>query len=263
MKLVSVSDVKAFLEKTDSVHDTLLGTLVEQVSKAIESATSRTLTQTEYTEYFNGGKRYYYVKAYPIFNWKSIVSITLSGTSAVSVNIATHGFITGNKVKFKDILGTTELNDNTYNITKTDSSNFTLDGTNSSNFTAFISGGYGSKAPVVTVSDSTGYEDKSDYYIWDTEGLIEFVVPPSTSLPRQVKVVYTGGYAESGGVLQVPDDLKRACLMQSAFEFKRRKDLGISSLSMPDGSIAMTSSAALLPEVVRIIKLYRNYNVDY
>lgn len=263
MKLVSLGNVKTFLEINQANHDNLLNLIIEQVSSAIQAYLGRTLTQSEYTEYFNGGKRHYYLKAYPIFNWESIDGITLSGSSPVSVNFIGHDFSTGDKVKFKDISGTTELNDNTYTITVTDSSNFTLDNTDSSNFTAYSSGGSCSKAPVVTVSDATGYDDKAEYYVWEEEGLIEFVTPPSYTLPRQVKIVYTGGYSvdTSTNIVNVPDDMKRACLMQVAFDFRRRKDVGVTSISMPDGSISIQSPSTLLPEVTRILKMYRSRSV--
>lgn len=259
MKLVSLSSVKSFLEVTDGKNDSLINLIIQQVSKAIESYLGRNLTQAEYTEYFNGGKRYYYVKSYPLFKWQDISNITLSGSSVVSITLTSHGYSTGNKVKFKDIVGTTELNDNTYTITKVDANTFTLDSTNSSNFTAYSSGGSASIAPAVVVSDATGYDDKSEYYVWENSGLVEFVTPISTTLPRQVKITYTGGYAaDSDGILQVPDDLKRACLMQVAFDFRRRRDLGVSAISMPDGSLSVQNPTSLLPEVVRILKLYRN-----
>ena len=72
----------------------------------------------------------------------SVAGITLSGTTAVSIktNIA-HGAVTDDKVTFANVGGTSELNGNTYTITKTDTTNFTLNGTNSSSFTAWTSGG--------------------------------------------------------------------------------------------------------------------------
>jgi len=71
----------------------------------------------------------------------SITGITLTGTTPVSIKLVAHGFSTGDQVIPSDIVGTTELNGNTYRITKTDADNFTLDDTDSSNFTAWTSGG--------------------------------------------------------------------------------------------------------------------------
>lgn len=70
-----------------------------------------------------------------------IEGITLSGSNPVSIQITAHGLTTGRQVVFASVGGTTELNSNTYKITKTDADNFTLQGTDSSNFTAWTSGG--------------------------------------------------------------------------------------------------------------------------
>ena len=71
-----------------------------------------------------------------------VSAITLTGTDpvAITTNIA-HGGSTGDKVTFSGVGGTTELNGNTYTMTKTAATTFTLDGTNSALFTAWTSGG--------------------------------------------------------------------------------------------------------------------------
>lgn len=72
---------------------------------------------------------------------KAIEGITLSGTSPVSIQIAGHDFSEDDMLKFADIVGTVELNGNSYTVSVTDADNFTLDGTDSSDFTAYTSGG--------------------------------------------------------------------------------------------------------------------------
>jgi len=72
---------------------------------------------------------------------KDIEGITLSGSNPVSVQITGHTFTTGDFIKFADIVGTTELNGNSYIVTVTDADNFTLDGTDSSMFSAYVSAG--------------------------------------------------------------------------------------------------------------------------
>ena len=71
----------------------------------------------------------------------TVTGITLSGSNPVSVAMTSHDCDTGDRVRFQDVSGTTELNGNWYTITRTDADNFTLDGTDSSNFTAWTSGG--------------------------------------------------------------------------------------------------------------------------
>lgn len=80
---------------------------------------------------------------------KNLAGIVLSGTDPVAVETATHGFHTGDVVTFASIVGTTELNGNSYTITVVDTTHFTLDDTDSSEYTAYTSGG------TATVSDTS------------------------------------------------------------------------------------------------------------
>ncbi|MBN1253988.1 MAG: phage head-tail connector protein [Deltaproteobacteria bacterium] len=112
----------------------------------------------------------------------------------------------------------------------------------------------------VTVWDATKDKDE-DFFLDPNTGLIEFVYDTGTPRPRQVKVVYTGGYTETSGVLGVPDDLKHACKEQVAFEFRRRKDLGLASVSMPDGSVSVHQPADLLKNVQKILESYRRISL--
>lgn len=72
----------------------------------------------------------------------TITGITLSNPISVTTDAA-HGFLTGDKVRFRNVVGTTELNGNDYTITKTGSTTFTLDGINgTSGYTAFSTIGF-------------------------------------------------------------------------------------------------------------------------
>lgn len=182
IKLVSLDNVKAFLEKTDTEHDTLLTMLIEQVSARIETFLNRKLKKQERTEYFDSGPEVFSLSAPPV------------DTSATL---------------------TVKLNDDA--MTKGD-----------------------------------------DFYLHPDEGVIEFVTGTGVAWPRDLEVTYTGGYAEDeNGILQVPDDLKRACLLQVAFDFRRREDIGLAAVSLPDGSVSTLRPAELLPEVKEILKAYR------
>ena len=185
MKLISLDNLKAFIEKTDNQHDAILTLIVEQVSQRLETALNRKLSKAARTEKFNGGRQRYYVSAYPI-DLAQPLTVSVEGTT-----------------KTKDV----------------------------------------------------------DYWVEEESGLIEFWLETVYSKPMGVSVVYTGGYAVDGttSVVAVPDDLKRACYMQCAFDFKRRKDLGLNSVTMPDGSVSVESPAELLPEVKAIIKSQRKF----
>lgn len=183
MKLCSVADLKVYLEKPDNQQDTLLGMIIDQVSQRIETALNRKLTKVARTEKFNGGRRLYYVAAYPI-------------DEALALTVVVEGVS-----KVKD----------------------------------------------------------TDFFVEPTSGLIEFWLETVFTKPRGVVITYTGGFATDTPtqLVSAPDDLKRAALLQAAFDFRRRKDIGLSSVTMPDGSVAVESPASLLPEVKSILKAYR------
>lgn len=181
MKLVSLADVKAFLEKTDTEHDQLLTNLIEQVSARIERALNRNLTKAERTEYFDKGESVYLLSAYPV----------------------------------------------------DEAADFTV------------------------ILDGESQTKDEDFYLDPEKGLIEFAYGTGDYKPRALVVTYTGGYAEDvNGVLQVPKDLKRACLLQVAFEFGRRRDLGLRAVNVGDGSINVYEPARFLPEVREILDLH-------
>jgi hypothetical protein len=114
----------------------------------------------------------------------------------------------------------------------------------------------------LTVSvDSDAQTVNVDYYVHTNSGMIEFVVPTEYTEPNQISVLYTGGYSGTGNSLAVPNDLKMACTLQSAYLFKRRKDIGINQMSTPDGSIGTFLTGEFLPQVQKIVDRYHLYNV--
>jgi len=186
MKLVTVADVKEFLEKTDTDHDSLLELLIEYVSTNLETAMNRYLEKQERIEYFRGGGKLFLLKAPPIDNANHILAVSIDNDAQ-------------------------------------------------------------------TVND--------DYYVHTNSGMIEFVVPTEYTEPKQVSIRYTGGYSGTGNSLAVPNDLKMACTLQSAYLFKRRKDIGINQMSTPDGSIGTFLTGEFLPQVQKIVDRYHLYNV--
>jgi hypothetical protein len=116
--------------------------------------------------------------------------------------------------------------------------------------------------PVVTITSISG----SDTWVWDEGSLVpadhyqllnagmvayRFGVWPYG--PKALKVTYTGGYA----VDAVPADLEMAVRTQAAYDFKRRKDIGLESVSFPDGSIQKVSSGEFLSSVKQVLDRYR------
>ncbi len=99
----------------------------------------------------------------------------------------------------------------------------------------------------------------TDYFVKATAGLIEFRSKTLNSEPNIVEIVWTGGYAVASGdgTVEVPDDLQGACLLQCAFQFKRRKEPGLTAVATPDGSINSFRPNILLAEVVNVLKSYK------
>ena len=189
MKLISLEELKLYLEKNDNDHNALLEGFIEQFSARVESFTGRRFMAVERIEKFDGGERLYYVNAFPID--------------------------TGETLTVK-IDGTTQLLD-------------------------------------------------TDYFIKATRGLIEFTGKISNVEPNILEITWTGGFASSGtgegAALGVPDDLKGAALLQCAFQFKRRKEPGLTSVATQDGSIQSFRPNVLLPEVVNVLKSYKVFRI--
>lgn len=72
---------------------------------------------------------------------KAISGVTLSTTDPVVLTVTAHGLETGDKTTVLGVVGTTELNGNTYTVTASTVNTLTLVGTDSSAFTAYTSGG--------------------------------------------------------------------------------------------------------------------------
>jgi len=77
-----------------------------------------------------------------------------------------------------------------------------------------------------------------------------------------IQVIYRGGYCAAGqapvvGETAMPADLREAAIEQASFLFKRRDDIGLSSVGHDGGSINKFSAVKLLPMVADILKIYR------
>jgi len=200
--LTSLATVKAFLEieSDKTTYDSLIVTIIKQISDRIQTFLNRKLVKEERTQYFQAGRTNYFLNAYPI---DSTASMTI-------------------------------------------------------------------------VVDETTQTANDDYWTWSDNGIIQFDYATSYIEPRQISVTYTGGYEITdtavgmSGIspitetvlVVVPDSIAYACMLQSAFVFRRRKDVGISSMSLPDGSFNTLFAADLLPEVRNTLKQYRKIPTD-
>ena len=116
--------------------------------------------------------------------------------------------------------------------------------------------------PVISISaihgsDTWEWDEGSlvpaDHYQLLNAGMVAYRFGAWPYGPKALKVTYTGGYAGDG----VPADLEMAVRTQAAYDFKRRKDIGLESVSFPDGSIQKVSSGEFLSMVKQVLDRYR------
>lgn len=120
-----------------------------------------------------------------------------------------------------------------------------------------------SVAVTVTV-DGVAKVLATDYEILHDFGLIQFLETVQSETVFGVQIVYTGGYDlvddsddEDYGTLAVPYDIKMAALLQCVQVFRRRNDMGLSFISLPNGQMSVNTALALLPMVKKMLSPYR------
>jgi hypothetical protein len=105
--------------------------------------------------------------------------------------------------------------------------------------------------------------DSDDYFL-HASGMVGYRYGAWPYGPKALRVTYTGGYfafdvgdKPPEGYNPPPDDLEMAARSQVAYDFNRRKDVGLESVSFPDGSIQKVSSGEFLPSVKAVLNRYR------
>jgi len=101
------------------------------------------------------------------------------------------------------------------------------------------------------VFDASTLVDAEDYY-WDAE-TGQLSRDGGTFFPGRgvVQVVYDAGLGTT--VDDVPEDLRMAAILQCAFWFQRRNELGLTQRTQTGGAISVNSPSKLLPEVEDIL----------
>lgn len=97
--------------------------------------------------------------------------------------------------------------------------------------------------------------DADDYVVGDQT--VELKYSKFLKGILNIKVTYAGGYETA----TIPGDLKLAAMMQVAFIFKRRADLGLTGISGEGGSISVQYPMKLLPEVEAILQAYKIWKI--
>jgi len=102
--------------------------------------------------------------------------------------------------------------------------------------------------------DSDSYTISGDF---DDLGLIFFKGYKWHNAEGSLQVKYTGGYADTAGILNVPDDLKKACIIQVAYLFHRRSATGVKYAAGEDGTLNFDGEYNFLPNVRSMLDRHR------
>lgn len=97
---------------------------------------------------------------------KSTVEPEYTGTGQVTIHFdVAHGYTTGTTVFIFDVLGTTELNGNSYVINNVTTNTFTLVGVDGQTYGDYISGGMTGLGKVLAVGSGAGSYQKTYHYV--------------------------------------------------------------------------------------------------
>lgn len=96
IQLISLAELKIFLEEDGTDFDNLLLPIIQEVSAQIESHLNRKLKEVARTEYFSGGRSFYQLRAFPINTSPAPVILVDDDTQVVDSDYYInheHGFI--------------------------------------------------------------------------------------------------------------------------------------------------------------------------
>lgn len=127
---------------------------------------------------------------------------------------------------------------------------------------------YPDNPPIVSVT-SLVWDDFGDFSAGFTIPTADYLVVnrgwdiASTAGPfpggqHGLQLAYVGGYLTASNASSViPADLSGAIAQQVVYEFRRRKDTGLTDVSMPNGDITKVAERDFLPLVKDVLKSYR------
>jgi len=124
---------------------------------------------------------------------------------------------------------------------------------------------------ITSVKESYDYDfDSADALVADSDyrlvgggknGILYRIYSSWYDFDDSIQVIYKGGFCSAGqtpgeGEFVLPADLREAAIEQASFLFKRKDDIGLSSVGFEGGSISKFSPMDLLPMVKKTLDDY-------
>jgi len=120
------------------------------------------------------------------------------------------------------------------------------------------------ESALYTFGDESALTADTDYRLVrdGKNGIIHRIGFKWSEFDDAIQVIYRGGYCGADempgeGEHALPADLREAAILQASFIYKRRNDIGLSSVSAEGGSISKFSAMDLLPLVKETLNRYR------
>ena len=125
---------------------------------------------------------------------------------------------------------------------------------------------------ITSIKEAIDYDfTNADALVADTDyrlmsaganGILSRIYACWQQTPDSIQIVHRGGYCAAGvtpgsGETALPDDIREAAIEQSCLFFKRKDDLGLSSVSFEGGSIQKFNTLDLFPFVRQTLDNYR------
>lgn len=112
-----------------------------------------------------------------------------------------------------------------------------------------------------SASDDDEYDletiDPVYYYVDSARGVLRMISGTIEGGRGAISITYSGGYGEASA----PATLLLAMVKQAAFEFRRRKDPGLSATTYPDGTIQKFDTGEWLPDVKAVLDGKRRFYI--
>lgn len=131
---------------------------------------------------------------------------------------------------------------------------------------------YVDNPPIVSIS-SIVWDDFGDFTNGFTIPTVDYFIVnrgwdiASTSGPfpggdSGLRVIYIGGFLSASEASNlIPADLSYAIAEQVVYEFRRRKDTGLTDVTMPDGAITKVAEREFLPRVRDVLQHFKVHKI--